>query len=171
LKKNLGKKDHQKNKNMKIVRESLIKESYNGAGYSYMSGFKGGMGGITRGGFGGALNMGGYNSMYTYEVKPLNHTLEQPPARIQYFPQISVGSKIYGFVVPSNAYPDGNKIVIGTVYKIVKTPNNNIKYYIVLDQNTQKLMKVEPTRAKLITFKPTDYHYNANNFSRSTYIR
>ena len=63
----------------KLVRESLIKESY-GAGFSMSSGgFRGGMGGITRGGFGGANNMGGPNMMYTYEIKPLNHSLEQRP--------------------------------------------------------------------------------------------
>ena len=46
---------------IKIVKETLY-EAY-GAGFSQSSGFRGGMGGTSRGGFGGAWNAGGANSM------------------------------------------------------------------------------------------------------------
>ena len=42
-----------------------------GAGYSYIGGTRGMISG-TRGGFGGANNLGGPNMMYTYEISAVN---------------------------------------------------------------------------------------------------
>lgn len=145
-----------------------IKEGY-GAGYSYTGGsFRGGLGGTTRGGFGGANNLGGPNMMYTYEVKPLNHTLEQLPVvnNIDQSPSIQLGSKISGYVVKSNAVPDKKKVK-GILHKIVKTDNGAVKYYIVIDQDTQELVKVEPLGAKLLFYEPIRYVYDTTDTIRS----
>jgi hypothetical protein len=142
---------------MKIVRESIIEEGY-GAGFS-MNSFKGGLGGTTRGGFGGASNFGGQNSMYTYEIKPLNHTLEQKPtvdANSQ-VEQIQLGSKIRGIAVRSNATPD-KKYVTGIVNKIAQTDDGAIKYYVVLDQDNQLPVKIDPLTTKLVIFDPVEYY-------------
>ena len=61
------------------MRAKRINE-YGGAGFSYGGGssiFPVNRGGqMNRGGFGGAANLGGPNMMYTYEIKPLNRTLQ-----------------------------------------------------------------------------------------------
>jgi hypothetical protein len=141
----------------KLVRENIIEEGY-GAGFS-MNSFKGGLGGTTRGGFGGASNFGGQNSMYTYEVKPLNHTLEQKPtvdANSQ-VEQIQLGSKIRGIPVRSNATPD-RKYVTGLVREIVQTDNGAIKYYIVQNEDNQLPVKIDPLTTKLVIFDPVEYY-------------
>jgi len=152
----------------KIVKESLIKEGY-GAGFSmtggFSGGFRGGLGGTTRGGYGGALNYGGPNMMYTYEVKPLNHTLEQLPtvdvnSQIE---QIQIGSKIKGCPVRSNATPDGKKKIVGIVHKMVLSDNGAIKYYIVQDEATQENVKIDPLTAKLMIYEPVEYYYDATD--------
>lgn len=142
---------------MKIVRENIIEEGY-GAGFS-MNSFKGGLGGTTRGGFGGASNFGGQNSMYTYEVKPLNHTLEQKPtvdANSQ-VEQIQLGSKIRGIPIRSNITPV-RKYVTGLVREIVQTDNGAIKYYIVQNQDNQLMVKIDPLTTKLVIFDPVEYY-------------
>ena len=147
----------------KLVKESLIQEGY-GAGFSMSGGFRGGMGGTTRGGFGGAYNAGGPNSMYTYEVKPLNHSLEQPPtSKIDQIYSIKIGSRIAGSPVLSNAYPDGKKRVKGIVQQIVQTDNGAIKYYVIQDEATQTPIKVDPLTVSLIVFEPVRYYYNATD--------
>lgn len=152
----------------KTVQDTLNEYAY-GAGFSMSSGghFSGGMSGTTRGGFGGAWNMGGPNMMYTYEIKPLNHTLEQKPV-IDIDPnveQIYVGSKIRGTVVRSNATPEKKKIV-GIVHKIVQTDNGSIKYYIVQDQATQEHVKIDPLTAELIIHEPVEYYFDNTDMAR-----
>jgi len=146
---------------MKLVREHIdINETY-GAGYSYIggNGFRGGMGGTTRGGFGGAYNFGGPNMMYTYEVKPLNHTLEPVRQDIsKQLPEIQVGSKVKGKPVKSNANINKNENIIGYVRKIVVTDDNAIKYYVVQDEATQTFVKLEPLSVKLIIAEPVEYY-------------
>ena len=142
----------------KIVKESLIQEAY-GAGFSMTSGgFRGGMGGLSRGGFGGANNMGGPNMMYTYEIKPLNHTLEQKPSSIDIDTnEIKIGSISLGNPVKSNANPTDKKIK-GVVQQIVKTNDNSIKYYIVFDEANAMPVKTEPLGAELIIHAPIEYY-------------
>ena len=142
----------------KILKESLIQEGY-GAGFSMASGgFRGGMGGLSRGGFGGANNMGGPNMMYTYEIKPLNHTLEQKPSSIDIDTnEIRIGSIIIGNPVKSNANPEDKKIK-GVVQQIVKTNDNSIKYYIVFDEATAMPVKIEPLGAELVIHAPVEYY-------------
>jgi hypothetical protein len=143
----------------KIVKETIT-EAY-GAGFSMSSGgtFSGGLGHTTRGGFGGASNLGGPNMMYTYEIKPLNHTLE-PVSHdaTKQLPEIQVGSKIKGKPIISNATPDKNKDITGYVRKIVTTVDNALKYYLVQDEATQNYVKLEPLSVKLIIPEPVEYY-------------
>ncbi len=144
-----------KNESMRAI---TIKEAY-GAGYSFTGGggYRGGMGGTTRGGFGGAWNYGGSNMMYTYEIKPLNHTLEPLPSSGNGYPEIQLGSKIKGNVIRSNAVPD-KKQVIGIVHKIEQTIDGAIKYYVVQDEATQTHVKIDPLTVKLIIAEPVEYY-------------
>jgi len=146
---------------MKIVKESLL-EGY-GAGFSFTGGFIGGMGGTSRGGFGGANNLGGPNQMYTYEIKPLNHTLEQKPTELmkQVMP-IQIGSKIVGEEIRSNASPQSKK-VRGIVFQIAKTDDDAIKYYVIQDEATQLYAKVEPITAKLVIHEPVEFYFDATD--------
>ena len=147
----------------KIVRESIINEGY-GAGFSMSSGghFTGGLGGTSRSGsFSGASNMGGPNMMYTYSILPLNHTLETPnTVTLDQVEQVRVGSKVSGELIRSNASPITKKI-IGIVQKIVISDNGALKYYIVLDQDTATLVKLEPVSVKLIRYEPVRKMFDA----------
>ena len=148
-------------KSMKIVRESIG----TGAGYS-MSSFAG-----SRGGIGGAGNLGKSNTMYTYEIKPLTHTLEQKPtASMEQNPTatdnnqmqtIQLGSKITGNLVRSNVTFDANRKVTGIVRDIVKSDMEAIEYYLVFDEESKKLVMVDPLGVHLdipepVRFYPTD---------------
>jgi hypothetical protein len=142
----------------------VLKEGY-GAGFSMSSGghFSGGMGGTSRGGFGGAWNVGGPSTMYTYEIKPLSHTLEQlPTVTNDQIEQIQIGSKVTGCLVRSNATPE-KKEITGTVQKIVTTDNGAIKYYIVIDEATATRVKLEPLSVKLIIAEPVQYYFDATD--------
>jgi len=151
---------------IKLVRESLVEEGY-GAGYSFTGGgggFRGGLGGTTRGGFGGAFNYGGPNMMYTYEIKPLNHSLEQPySGTLDQIEEIRVGSKIIGSPVRSNAVPDDKKKITGIVHGIVKTDDGAVKYYLIQDEATQAHVKIDPLTANLIIHEPVRYYYDATD--------
>jgi hypothetical protein len=151
----------------KLIRETIT-EGY-GAGFSFTGGFtggfRGGLGGTTRGGFGGANNLGGPNMMYTYEIKPLNHTLEQRPntdseTRAE---SIQLGSKISGYPIRSNITPNEKKRIRGIVWKIEKTEGDAIKYYVVIDEATQKPVKIDPLTAALVIHEPVEYFFNATD--------
>lgn len=140
------------------MRAKKVFEAY-GAGFSLSGGFRGGSGGTARGGFGGGSNLGGPNMMYTYEIKPLNHTLE--PKRVDEVPfvqNIQIGSKIKGQQILSNININKNRSIIGIVRQIVKTDNNSLKYYIVQDEATQEIVKIDPLTSKLITHDPIQYY-------------
>lgn len=118
-------------------------------------------GGMNRGGYGnpssgGAIygrgsgfgqsssNNGGPNLMYTYDVKPLNKTLEQPPtpqAGERYF---HVGSEIRGEMLDTS-----RKKILGKIIRIEKNREGDILYYIVIDDSGIK-RKVDPTSVSLI---------------------
>lgn len=143
---------------IKVVRESILDEGY-GAGFSLSRGPVGrGRAGLNS--FGGANNMGGPNMMYTYEIKPLNHTLEQRPVTDtpSFVEDIKLGSKISGCPVRSNAYPDGKKKIKGIVQSIVKSDEGAIKYYVVIDQASQIQVKIEPLTASLVVHDPIEYY-------------
>jgi len=143
---------------MKKTKAKKIIEGY-GAGFSLTGGFRGGSGGTRRGGFGGGSNLGGPNMMYTYEIKPLNHSLE--PKRAEEAPAvqtIQIGSRIQGRKILSNINVDGKKSIIGIVRKIEKTNDNSLKYYLVQDEATQEMVKVDPLTASLIIHDPIQYY-------------
>jgi hypothetical protein len=133
---------------------SIINEAFGGggAGYAVYGGGGGGFGNPSLGGkfagrgtgYGqGSSNFGGPNLMYTYEVKPLNQVLQQPPTNGDNEEPIHVGSKIKGNVVNSA------KEIEGQVLAIEEDDDNNVKWYIVLDDEAIR-QKVDPTTAYLV---------------------
>lgn len=146
---------------MKNNRKYLL-EGY-GAGFSFTGGAVKGMGGTSRGGFGGANNLGGPNMMYTYEVKPLNHTLEQKPSDVgDQVSKVQIGSKVSGLPFRSNANPTPKRIS-GIIQKIVKTENNSLKYYIIQDELTQNFVKIDPLSTSLIIHEPVEYYFDTTD--------
>lgn len=137
-----------------------ILEGY-GSGFSMSR--SGGMAGMGKNSFGGASNMGGPNMMYTYEIKPLNHTLEQlPTIANDQVEQIQIGSRVSGNLIKSNAVPQ-KKEVKGVVHQIITTDDGALKYYIIQDEVNQKLVKLEPLSVKLIISDPVEYYYDASD--------
>ena len=141
---------------MKRKGRIIVKEGY-GAGFSVNNG---GLGGTSRGGFGGASNIGaGGNSMYTYEIKPLNHSLEQRPTTTLATEDrtVSIGTKITGLPLRSNATPDKKKIT-GIVHIIKQTDDSALMYYVVQDEATQEMVKIDPLTAQVIVAEPVEYY-------------
>ena len=133
----------------KLVKD-LLKE-YGGAGFSYGGGsslFPSNRGGQSnRGGFGGASNLGGPNMMYTYEIKPLNKTLEPEVFTGDGNEIIHTGLDISGQELNKR----DNKLHVGNVLKIVKSENGTLKYYLIFNPKTATPMKIDPTTAMLIS--------------------
>jgi len=132
------------------MRAKLIKE-YGGAGFSYGGGssiFPVNRGGqMNRGGFGGAANMGGPNMMYTYEIKALNRNLQplvMTPPEIEI---IHDGNDVSGQELNKK---DG-KIHVGILRKTVKSENGSLKWYEILCPQTNTMIKIDPTTARLIS--------------------
>jgi hypothetical protein len=95
-------------------------------------------------GFGNSMNLsGGPNLMYTYDVKPLNQTLQPPPTTQDDEELIHTGSKIRGHVL--NTGED----IEGSIIHIEEDEDNNIKWYMVLDDEGIK-RKVDPTSAYIV---------------------
>lgn len=144
---------------LKHKQPKTIREGY-GAGFSFSGGSVKGMGGTSRGGFGGANNLGGPNMMYTYEIKPLNHALEQKPSDVaDQVPQIQVGSNVSGIPFRSNANPTPKRIK-GIIKKIVKTDDNSLKYYIIQSELSQNLVKIDPLTTTLIIHEPIEHYFD-----------
>ena len=134
----------------KTVKDTLFEIGAGGAGYAVWGGGWGrnfgnpsiGRGFYGRGfGFGSSNRGGGPNLMYTYDVKPLNKTLEPPPTETTYEEPIHVGSVIKGKVLGKN------KHVISQVLRVEEDEDNNVKYYEVLDPDTSTKIKIDPTSA------------------------
>jgi hypothetical protein len=94
--------------------------------------------------------------MYTYEVKPLNHSLEPQLIGKDEEEEIRTGSKIQGRIlnkfVKDKKRRMKPKTIEGVVEKIVKDANGNILYYTVMDDKNQ-VVKVEPTSAQLVKYE------------------
>ena len=121
---------------MKAKQIKEILKEWGGAGFS-MS--RSSMFSVNRGGFSGGSNLGGPNMMYTYEIKPLNRTLQPEPSDFTDIPEIRPGNVISGEELNKK---DG-KIHTGTILKI--GGNNNIDFYVILQLVTK-------------TSKPGFYH-------------
>ncbi len=142
-----------KKKDLKDKLKESIAGGAGGAGYAVYGGGWGrsfgnpSMGGRFTGrgfGFGGSANLcGGPNQMYTYDVRPLNRTLEPPPSDKRVTGYIHVGSLIKGKVLGMKDE------VIGTVQAIVEDDDNNIKYYLVFDPRYGDKKKIDPTSVQL----------------------
>ena len=116
-----------------------------------------------RGGYGGASNIGGGNSMYTYEIKPLNHTLEPKSSvadtAINY---MRLGSKISAVPIRTNATPTQVRIR-GILKDIKETENGSIMYYVVFDEATAQMVKCDPLSARLIIEDPVEKQFPATD--------
>lgn len=143
-----------------MKRKRPIKESM-GAGFS-MSG--GGRSMFRGSGYGGGSNLGGGgNSMYTYEIKPLNHTLEPQPSTIDTAVAfMRLGSKISGVPLRTNATPVQRRVQ-GILKDIVETDDHAVKYYVVFDEATAQLIKVDPTTARLMIEDPIEKYFPAGD--------
>lgn len=130
------------------MRAKLINE-WGGAGYSMGSSIfptnRGGQ--MSRGGFGGSLNLGGPNMMYTYEIKPLNRTLQPKVTFKQNIEKIKNGNIIQGEELNKK---DGKKHS-GVLLKTEKSNDGSIKYYSILNSSTSTIMKLDPTTCILLS--------------------
>ena len=86
--------------------------------------------------------------MYTYDIKPLNRSLEPASSVDDDIRVIHIGSVIKGKVLGKD------KHVIGQVQRSVEDHDNNIKYYVVMDPETSTMVKVDPTSA--FVWEPED---------------
>jgi len=138
------------NENMQIKKIKIIKE-YGGAGISYSGGssiFPVNRGGsMNRGGFGGASNLGGPNMMYTYEIKPLNRTLQPEVNSVEGDEILHPGNDISGCELNKK----DNKLHSGTLLRVEKTLEGSLKYYVILDPETNMIMKLDPTTVNIIS--------------------
>jgi hypothetical protein len=133
------------------MKAKLVKE-YMGAGFSYGGGssmFPVNRGGqMNRGGFGGASNLGGPNMMYTYEIKPLNRTLQPEATDFEEIEEpIHDGHSIEGQELNKK---DG-KIHRGTVLRTEKAEDGSINFYVILCLKTHQKVKIDPTTAILLS--------------------
>ena len=125
---------------------------WGGAGFSYGGGssiFPVNRGGqMNRGGFGGASNLGGPNMMYTYEIKPLNRLLQPKPSDFEEIEEpIHDGHTIEGEELNKR---DG-KVYIGSVIKTDRLTDGSVNYYVILDDESTRKIKIDPTTAVLLS--------------------
>lgn len=139
-------------RSISFILDKRVLESIGGAGGAGYAVYGGGAGrsygnSLIRGnGFGGSSNNGGPNLMYTYDIKPLNQDLQPPPSDPKPEEYIHSGSKIKGHVLGS----DGEDEVEGQILHIEEDEDNNIKWYVVLDDQGIK-QKVDPTTAYIVS--------------------
>lgn len=104
-------------------------------------------GGVNRGGFGGASNIGGPNSMYTYEIKPLNRTLQPDENDSGEAEKIQIGNVIKGREINDTSGKEHK----GKLLQIVKDDDDSLMYYEILDQDDAKKYNLDPTDITLIS--------------------
>jgi hypothetical protein len=128
-----------------MIKKSDLKDElkeWGGAGFSYGGGRSAFS--VNRGGFGGVNNIGGPNMMYTYEIKPLNRTLQPKVQNRQEVSEpIRVGAEIQGKELNKR---DGKQHK-GILLRSVETEKGTVSYYVILCDETQKTMKIDPTTA------------------------
>ena len=127
-------------------------QEWGGAGFSYGGGssiFPVNRGGqMNRGGFGGASNLGGPNMMYTYEIKPLNRLLQPKPDDLQEVEEtIHDGHTIEGEELNKR---DG-KVYIGSVIITDRLEDGSVNYYVIIDDESTRKIKIDPTTAVLLS--------------------
>lgn len=119
---------------------------WGGAGYSIYGGNAGYGNASGRGmGFGqSSQNKGGPNLMYTYDVKDLDQKLQQAPTPQDDEKYIHVGCEIKGISL------DTKKKITGKILSEETDNDGNILYYKVINSNTGKSERVDPTSVELI---------------------
>jgi len=131
----------------KLSPAEAVNEAGGGAGFATWGG-GGGFGNPSQGrsfygrgfGFGSSNSGSGSNSMYTYDIKPLNQTLEpQGSNNDDGQRSIHVGSVVKGKILGKK------KHITGQIQSVEQDGNNNIKYYLVRDPETAKTHKIDPT--------------------------
>lgn len=96
-------------------------------------------------GFGSANTSGGPNVMYTYNIVPLNHYLEQEPTpHNKYSTYIHTGSLVQG-----KTFGDKEQIV-GKIINIERDSHKNILSYEVMDSDEGEIKELDPTTVNLI---------------------
>jgi hypothetical protein len=124
-----------------------LKEGVGGSGAGYAvwgGGASSNYGNPGRGiGFGQGSNNGGPNLMYTYDIKPLNQLLQQPPTPQGDDHYIHNGVTIEGKVLGKN------KKMEGQVISTKKNEEGDILYYTIMDPNSAEEIRIDPTSAEV----------------------
>jgi hypothetical protein len=128
---------------LKIVRENL--NEYVGGGYSTSGSMYPSVrgGSLSLGNSANSMGSGSFNSMYTYDILPLNRTLEPKVDSLPNDEMIHSGMTVKG-----KKFND-KKVYKGKLVNIVKSKNGVIKYYIILDEATAKFIKIDPTTIQI----------------------
>ena len=146
-------KDINKNKLIEYA-ESKLNEYGLGNSFSMSGGgqriYPGGrFGQVNRGGFHNSMYGGSDNSMYTYDIKPLNSILQQKPT-FNEDPnaiQIYVGETVQGKELNKRE----EKWITGTLISINKSAIGTDNYFVVLDNDDNILKKLDPTTTSVYT--------------------
>ena len=119
---------------------------WGGAGYSIYGGNVGYGNASGRGmGFGqSSQNKGGPNLMYTYDVKDLDQKLQQAPTPQDNEKYVHIGCEIEGISL------DTKKKITGKIVSEETDNDGNISYYNIINSETGKTERVDPTSAELI---------------------
>jgi hypothetical protein len=111
---------------------------------------RGRFGMVNRGGFNTSIYGGSNNSMYTYDIVPLNRSLEQ---RVSTFDDAQDAVQIYpGETVQGKELNrrDG-KWIIGSLQKKVSGENGTLLYFEVLDRESSTIKRLDPTSVSVFT--------------------
>ena len=104
-----------------------LEEGFSGAGYAQSAG----SGNVS----------GGTNSMYTYNILPLNHSLEPKPNDVGE-EEIHIGLNVKG-----KKFNDKKTIYKGKLTKVNKSPDGVIESYVIMCNS--KFIKLDPTTVEI----------------------
>jgi hypothetical protein len=142
-------------KEMLDYAQSSLNEYALGAAFSIGGGGqsiypRGRFGMVNRGGFNTSIYGGSNNSMYTYDIVPLNRSLEQRVSSFDENPdavQIYPGETVQGKELNRR----GEKWIIGSLQKKVMGENGTILYFEVLDRESSTIKRLDPTSVSVFT--------------------
>lgn len=103
-----------------------------------------------KGGFNASLYGGTNNSMYTYDIVPLNRSLQQKASELNDSEDevpIYPGETIQGKELNKRS----KTWVVGVLTKIERSEANTINAYVVQDIKTQELKRLDPTTVSVFT--------------------
>lgn len=111
---------------------------------------RGRFGMVNRGGFNTSIYGGSNNSMYTYDIVPLNRSLEQRVSSFDERPdavQIYPGETVQGKELNRR----DEKWIIGLLQKKVMGENGTLLYFEVLDRESSTVKRLDPTSVSVFT--------------------